>query len=187
MKSSVTDEELMMAYANGDAAAFETLFKRHQGALFRYCKRQCQNHSVAEELFQEVWVKVMKARKSYAPTAKFNTYLFTLAHNLLVDYFRSVASKTDGLSSENLVDPDLTSNVDTNGVFQKVDLKVKVEHLFHIVAKLPTKQREVFLLREETGMSMQQISKVLDTNQETVKSRLRLALKNLRQGMVGYE
>ena len=187
MKSSVTDEELMMAYANGDAASFETLFKRNQGALFRYCNRQCQNQSVAEELFQEVWVKVMKARKAYAPTAKFNTYLFTLAHNLLVDYFRSVASKTDGLRPENLVDPDLTSNSDNNGVFQKVDRRMKVKHLFEILEKLPPKQREVFLLREETGMSMQQISQVLDTNQETVKSRLRFALKNLRQGMVGYE
>src|SRR4029079_9056991 len=81
-------EELMIAYRDGDAGAFETLYARHRGALYRFVLRSLKDRSVAEELFQEAWIRVIEARERYAPSAKFTTWLYTIAHNLLVDHWR---------------------------------------------------------------------------------------------------
>jgi RNA polymerase sigma-70 factor (ECF subfamily) len=85
----LSDEELMERYRDGDAAAFDVIYGRHRGGLFRYMLRQCSNRGVAEELFQEVWMNLVRARASYTVQAKFSTYLYRLAHNRLVDYYRS--------------------------------------------------------------------------------------------------
>src|SRR5262245_52513625 len=86
-----TDEELMLAFAAGDAGAFDVLYLRHKGAVFRYFRRQVALTAAAEELFQDVWLRLIDARASYAPRAKFTTWLFTIAHNRLMDHFRSTA------------------------------------------------------------------------------------------------
>ena len=78
----------MLAYGGGDAGAFETLYVRHRGGLFRFVLRAVKDRGVAEELFQEVWVRVIEARERYAPKARFTTWLYTIAHNLLVDHWR---------------------------------------------------------------------------------------------------
>ena len=72
----------------GDAGAFETLYKRHRGALFRFVLRSIKQRAAAEELFQEIWIRVIEARSRYAPQARFTTWLYTIAHNLLVDHWR---------------------------------------------------------------------------------------------------
>src|SRR5918996_4242626 len=82
------DEQLMLAYRGGDAGAFETLYKRHRGALYRFVLRAIKQRPAAEELFQEVWIRVIEARSRYAPQARFTTWLYTIAHNLLVDHWR---------------------------------------------------------------------------------------------------
>ena len=82
------DEELMLAYGGGDAGAFDTLYARHRGGLFRFVLRAVKDRGVAEELFQEVWVRVIESRSRYAPKARFTTWLYTIAHNLLVDHWR---------------------------------------------------------------------------------------------------
>ena len=86
------DEELMLAYGRGDAGAFETLYKRHRGRLYRFVLRALSNsaghRSTAEELFQEAWIRVIEARGRYAPQARFTTWLYTIAHNLIVDHWR---------------------------------------------------------------------------------------------------
>ena len=78
----------MLAYAAGEASAFDALYARHKGAVFRYLRRQTGNAALAEELFQDVWLKLIDARAGYEPRAKFTTWLFTIAHNRLMDYFR---------------------------------------------------------------------------------------------------
>jgi len=80
----LADEELMLAYKNGDAMAFETLYQRHKGSLYRYMLRQCASRAVAEELFQDVWMSIIRTRKRYYSSAKFSTYLFRVAHNRLM-------------------------------------------------------------------------------------------------------
>jgi len=82
-----SDEDLMLRYAGGDADAFQALYENHRGGLYRYFLRQ-SNPSEAEELFQDVWARVISSRKRYRPTAAFSTWLYTLAHNRLVDHWR---------------------------------------------------------------------------------------------------
>ena len=88
MNKTHSDEDLMLGYRNGDAAAFEVLYIRHKGALYRYLLRQCRIAAVAEELLRDVWLNLVRARERYEVRAKFTTYLFRLAHNRLIDYYR---------------------------------------------------------------------------------------------------
>ena len=88
MDFNYSDEELMLQYADGSTDAFEYLYARHKGAVYRYMLRLCRNEAVAEELFQEVWMKLIKAKDNYVSSAKFTTYLYKLAHNLFIDHYR---------------------------------------------------------------------------------------------------
>src|SRR5208283_2914967 len=114
MHQQMTDEALMCAYRDGDAAAFEELFRRHRAALFRYLLRQCAA-GIAEELSQDCWGNVIRARRNYTASAKFTTWLFRIAHNRLIDHFRShqrsaLASYDDAETQDAVLDaaPDLT-------------------------------------------------------------------------------
>src|SRR5919206_4230632 len=82
------DEELMLAYRDGNAAAFETLYARHRARLYRFVLRSVKSRALGEELFQEIWIRVIEARSRYAPQARFTTWLYTIAHNHLVDHWR---------------------------------------------------------------------------------------------------
>ena len=88
MDNAAPDEELMNRYRDGDAHAFEVLYTRHKGPLYRYLLRQCGAAALAEELFQDVWMKLIRARERYEARAKFTTYLYHLAHNRLIDHYR---------------------------------------------------------------------------------------------------
>src|SRR3954462_11093253 len=82
------DEDLMLRYSSGDAAAFDVLYARHRAGVFRYLLRQCGSRAAAEELVQDIWLNLMQARDLYQVQAKFTTWLYTLAHNRLIDHFR---------------------------------------------------------------------------------------------------
>ena len=84
-----SDEALMLSYAAGNGAAFDTLYTRHKGGVYRYLLRHCGNAGIADELFQDVWMNAIRARDRYVPTAKFTTWLYTLAHHRLVDHWRA--------------------------------------------------------------------------------------------------
>src|SRR6188768_4591689 len=86
--AETSDEQLMMAYRDGDASAFDTLYRRHKGPVYRYMLRQCRDAGVADELFQDVWMNLIRARESYTVQAKFTTYIYKLAHNRLIDHYR---------------------------------------------------------------------------------------------------
>ena len=83
------DEDLMLAYAAGDATAFDTLYVRHKGGVYRYLLRHCGNAGIADELFQDVWMNAIRARATYAPSARFTTWLYRIAHNRLIDHWRA--------------------------------------------------------------------------------------------------
>ena len=106
-----SDEELMLGYRDGDAAAFDVLYARHKGGVYRYLYRQCRDAAAAEELFQDVWMNLIRARAGYTVQAKFTTYLYRLAHNRLIDHYRknSVAAVSsfedmEGETAEELPD-----------------------------------------------------------------------------------
>src|SRR5512143_3186100 len=83
------DEALMQAYATGDAAAFDALYALHKGGVYRYLLRHCGNAGTADELFQDVWMNVIRARTAYVPSARFTTWLYRIAHHRLVDHWRA--------------------------------------------------------------------------------------------------
>lgn len=185
MSNTRSDEALMLDYAAGNAHAFEILYGRHKGPLYRYLLRQCRLPAVAEELFQDVWMNLIRARARYQPRAKFTTYLYKLAHNRLIDHYRQqgrgVPISYDDDPDESLLDrqPAATqTQPDT-----RVGLARQAGQLLKLIEGLPEAQREALLLREEAGMSLEEIAAATGVNMETAKSRVRYAVAKLRHGM----
>jgi RNA polymerase sigma-70 factor (ECF subfamily) len=174
------DEKLMLAYARGDAGAFEILYGRYRGSLYRYFLRQCSSAAVAEELYQDVWMKLIRARDRYEVKAKFSTYLFHLAHNHLIDHFRR---QRGGIPASYDDDPEELPVEGQPGPERQVDLQRQVQRLRELIGQLPEAQREAFLLREEAGLNLQQIAEATGVGLEAAKSRLRYAVRRLRQGL----
>jgi RNA polymerase sigma-70 factor (ECF subfamily) len=182
-----SDETLMLAYRDGDPDAFEVLYRRHQAPLYRYFLRQCGARALAEELYQDVWLNLIRVRQHYAVRAKFTTYLYHLAHNRLIDHYRS--KKRLPLSYEDdPVDPILERLVADPRHEPETGLTRAraIERVQEILAALPEAQREAFLLREEAGLSVEEIAATTGVNPEAAKSRLRYALAKLRDGLEGY-
>ena len=161
----------MLAYRDGDARAFETLYARHRGALYRFVLRSLKDRSVAEELFQEAWIRVIEARERYAPSAKFTTWLYTIAHNLLVDHWRRKGLVLVELNDEH-ASPDNPA--------RQVEARETAARFLQVLEALPPAQREAFLLHEECGLSVAEIAAATGTNEEAAKSRLRYATAKLK-------
>lgn len=183
----VTDEALMSRYRDGDAQAFEQLYRRHKGPVYRYLLRQCGVPAVAEELFQDVWLNLIRARGRYEVRARFTTWLYRLAHNRLIDHYRRQASGVP-LSYDDDPDDPLIEQLADRAQHQpdnEFELRRQAGQLLALLAGLPEAQREVFLLREESGLSLEDIAVATGVSVETAKSRLRYALAKLRAGMSG--
>lgn len=167
------DEELMLAYGEGDAGAFETLYKRHRGPLYRFVLRAIKQRSSAEELFQEVWIRVIESRSRYAPQARFTTWLYTIAHNLLVDHWRKKGLALVSLDTEDVP-------IESANPARQAEGREAVARLLQALDALPAAQREAFLLHEEAGLSVAEIASATGTNEEAAKSRLRYAMAKLK-------
>ena len=171
------DEDLMLAYARGDAAAFDALYGRHKGGVFRYLRRHCGT-SAADELFQDVWMNVIRARASYAPTARFATWLYRIAHNRVIDHWRASGEHVSREDDETCMEAAPASRTSEPHVqAQSRELRDRVDAALRA---LPPLQRDAVLLHEETGLSLAEIGALTDTAVETVKSRLRYASARLR-------
>jgi len=179
-----TDELLMERYRDGDAGAFDLLYTRHKGGVYRYMLRQCSERGVAEELYQDVWTNLIRARDGYRVTAKFTTWLYRLAHNRLIDHYRrqggrvAIYFETDD-NPAHLEVPALRAADPAVGL----DIKQQAGRLLQLISELPEPQREAFLLQQESDMSVEDIAEATGVNRETAKSRLRYALARLRAGM----
>ena len=180
-----SDEELMERYRDGDAGAFDLLYGRHKGGLFRYLLRQSGNRGIAEELFQEVWMNLIRARTAYTVQAKFSTYLYRLAHNRLVDYYRSQASGAP-VSYDAGDGPELNGVAGSRGDDPAIsaDVRQQAQRLLKLIHELPAAQRAAFLLQQESDMSIEEIAQATSVSRETAKSRLRYAIAKLREGML---
>ena len=181
-----TDASLMQQYGAGDIRAFEILYNRHKGGLYRYFMRHIPEPSLAEDLYQEIWNKVIVQAKHYKPAAKFTTWLYTLAHNKLVDHIRhlSVVKKVVIHSPDEEVtdSPESFQHRQINNEPESELTNTRVaESLKQCIGQLPQAQKDSFLLKEEAGLSIKDIATVLNTNFEASKSRLRYAYENLRQ------
>jgi RNA polymerase sigma-70 factor (ECF subfamily) len=177
-----SSEDLMLRYARGDLEAFHSLYNRHRAGLYRYFLRQT-GPGMADELFQEVWARVIKSRGRYRPSAGFRTWLYTLARNRLIDHWRA-QGRLPKMDAN--IDDDVLLNERARarlGPAQLADLRDCIEHLMSQVAMLPDAQRETFLLRHEAGLSLAQIGEAMKTGTETARSRLRYAMDRLRMNM----
>ena len=183
-----SDEELMERYRDGDAGAFDTLYGRHKGGVFRYLTRQCASRGIAEELFQDVWMNLIRARAAYTVQAKFTTYLYRLAHNRLIDHYRAQAGRVpasfDDADGPSLDDVE-AARADDPAL--SADIRQQAQRILQLIEDLPEAQREAFLLQQESDMSIEEIAQATGVTRETAKSRLRYAVAKLRQGMQGAD
>jgi RNA polymerase sigma-70 factor (ECF subfamily) len=175
MDAKMEDSALMLRYRDGDVAAFETLYRRHNDALFRYLLRLCRQRDQAEDIFQEAWGKIIKARDSYRPTAKFTTFLYRVAYNCFIDHVRRNKHhrNTVAIDPEQQPDPATSLEIETERSLAR-------RRLDQALKTLPDEQRDVFLLYEEAGLGLEEIAAVTGSNRETAKSRLRYANRKLR-------
>lgn len=180
MNDPRTDETLMLAYRDGDAAAFEVLYERWRGRLYRYLAHQAAE--ATDELFQDVWLRVIGARTGYQVTAKFATWLFRIAHNRLMDHFRARGRSRVDLADDPDDDPvDTVAAPEWDAPPAMLERREAARRILDCLAGLPEAQREAFLMAEESGMRLEEIAHATGVGRETVKSRLRYALDRLRR------
>ena len=163
----------MLAYSGGDAEAFETLYARHRARLFRFILRSIKVRATAEELYQEIWMRVIEARRRYKPTARFSTWLYTIAHNRMADHWRR-----GGLSQVSLDDHELPGH--SPDPARHAEAREALARFAAALERLPPAQREAFLLHEEAGLTVPEIAAATGSNEEAAKSRLRYAMAKLK-------
>ena len=171
-----TDEQLMQRYAQGDASAFEQLYCRHRGALYRYFRRQVANAATANDLYQGAWEKIIRARLKYRPSAPFTVWMYRIAHNHLVDYYRRMRP-AESIRTDTYPDG-------RPGPVQDAIDEEQNEQLRAGIRALPDEQRNTLLLKLESGLKMKDIARVTGVSRETVKSRLRYALDKLKRSLI---
>ena len=175
MAHAPDDSALMLRYRDGDVTAFETLYRRHKDPVYRYLLRLSGHNETAEDVFQEVWGKIVKARASYRPTAKFTTFLYRVAHNCFIDHVRRNKRHAGSTHMEPELHQDPGETLEA-----ATERSLARERLEAALGDLPEEQRDAFLLYEEGGLSVDQIAAVTGCNRETAKSRLRYAVRKLR-------
>ncbi|TQM10297.1 RNA polymerase ECF family sigma subunit [Pseudoxanthomonas sp. 3HH-4] len=171
------DETLMLAYAAGDASAFEQLYARHRGPLYRFLLRHLRDPALADEFFQDTWQRVISARQGWKPEAAFGTWLYRIAHNRLNDHWRASkhrpAAPVDADERTARVPDHDTPERQLSEFEQRRQLQLAMD-------ELPQEQREVVLLRLEQELTLEEIGEITGVGRETVKSRLRYAMDRLR-------
>jgi len=171
---TMSDEALMAAYCRGQPLAFECLYNRHKQKLFNFLNRQCHNRAISEELTHDTWIAVIQNTSSYQAKAKFTTWVFSIAHNRLVDYWRK-----HGATNRPLVEQLKEQHAVTE---DRLSESIELEELMAKLQMLPTEQIETLLLKIE-GFTYMEIASITKAKQETVKSRLRYANNSLRLSM----
>ncbi len=179
--NDTSDEALMLRYQGGDAAAFDELYARHRIGLHRFIARQCRLAGRVDEIFQDTWMSLIAAAPRYRVEAQFRTWLFTIAHNKLMDHFRA-HSKAEAHLYE--VKEDETIDAPGNRTEEpQVQNEANQARAAILAAldSLPPPQREAFLLHEEGGLSVEEIARATGVSHEAAKSRLRYAVAKLRE------
>lgn len=189
MEQEIPDELLMLQYAEGDIGAFERLLERHRRPLFGYLCRMLGNRQLAEDTFQEVFVRIIHSRRHYQQGTKFTSWLYRIAHNSCIDVFRREKYRKTESLNEPLQNGDETTLQDmlvngNPGPDEALERRQLSDALKECIDRLAPEQREVFVLRQYQNLSFKEIAKAVRSSESTVKSRMRYALKNLRAMLV---
>lgn len=176
-----SDEDLMAAWVVGTTGAFEQLYARYRQRLYRHLLRHLRDNALADELFQDVWQKVITARTQWRPQGSFASWLFAIAHHRLGDHWRRRAHRPSAPSDADerlaqIADPDTPERV-LSEFERRRQLQLALDDL-------PAEQREVLLLRLEQELTLEEIGEIVGTGRETVKSRLRYGMDKLRARLV---
>lgn len=174
-----SDETLLARYREGDGAAFEILYARHRQGLYRFLLGLSGKPELADEVFQDTWLSLIRSTSQPQGRATFRTWLFQIARNRLIDHWRKYGVHQPLHDS---YDEHLHSIGDeTNDPEQLLNLSRDNQRLASALQTLPADQREVFLLRAHGDLDLAQIASLTETSLETVKSRLRYAQQKLRR------
>lgn len=177
--STSSDDALLARYREGDGAAFEILYARHRQGLYRFLLGLSGKPELADEVFQETWLSLIRSASQPQGRATFRTWLFQIARNRLIDHWRKHGAHQPLHDS---YDEQLHAVGDeTNDPEQLLNLSRDSQRLESALQALPADQREVFLLRAHGDLDLAQIASLTDTPLETVKSRLRYAQQKLRR------
>lgn len=180
---SASDEELMLAYGKGDARAFELLYARHKGMVYRLVMRSIADKALAEEIYQEVWLSVVIARKRYRPDAKFMTWVGRIVSNKLIDHFRKSGQWEPYLQEAGEELEECAAGPVYHDPEAMTHINRQVARLLFCVDQLPPPQRQVFLMKEEMGLRLDEIAAMMSAGHEAIKSRLRYAMSRLKACM----
>ena len=184
MRLGDDDVDLMLRYRDGDTEAFARLYSRHKAGLYRYLLRHVRNAGIASDLFQEVWSRLIATRARYEPRAKFATFLFHIAHNCAMDFFRRSSTHAEPGTEHDLSVAEAPEHLRPDRVAEFAE---RQSALLAALAALPREQRETFVLYEESGLSVEEIARVTDVPAETAKSRLRYAVRKLKSSLEAAE
>ncbi len=185
-----TDEELLAAYQRGDVGAFRVLATRHHGPVYRFCLRALHSPEAAADATQEVFLRIVKNVSTWEHKAKVTTWMYTIARNFCIDEARKGRfRKTDSLDEtlakdgggETRLDRVQAATPQADRVLHGARLRTALDGA---LATLPAEQREVFVMREVSGLAFKDIADAVGTNENTVKSRMRYALAALKKALV---
>lgn len=186
MSADLSDEALMLRYCEGDLPAFKELYRRHSRGLYGFLAWRSPRREWVDEIAQDSWASLHHARSRYQPRASFRTYLYQIARNRLIDLLRQqqellagdLGMDSDGGSSfEHLAD----AGQDHVSPESMLESKQLAADLHAAIRALPADQREALILQQFNGMSLDEIAELCAVPAETVKSRLRYAMRKLRQ------
>ena len=190
-----TDEVLMMRFQGGDRDSFAILVRRHKTPIFNFILRQIRNHTTAEDLTQDVFVRVVRSAASFKHEARFTTWIYSIARNLCIDHLRKMSLRRhpslDQASSRDKDGPTLGDRIanehPSSSAHRQVTSNDIAQRVGVAVEALPPEQREVFLLRQLGKVPFKEIAKLTGVPENTVKSRMRYALERLQQALAEYE
>ena len=195
-----TDEMLMVRYQRGDRRAFAELVQRHSRAVYNFVLRQVRDPSAAEDVTQEVFLRVVQNAAEFKHEARFSTWLYTIGRNLCIDHLRRLAHRRHAsLDGPSPGTPALASTKERTLGDAIPDLHPRasaerraannqvLDTILRAVDLLPDDQRETFLLREVACLPFREIASITGASENTVKSRMRYALERLRDALSDFE
>jgi RNA polymerase sigma-70 factor (ECF subfamily) len=187
MDGERTDEELLAAFQQGDASAFERLLRRHRAPLYTFLVRMLGDREQAEDLAQETFLRVVKGAAAWEHRARFQTWLYAIARNLCVDRARRDRFRRSESADAPIEEGGPTILDGAQSESPGPDRAAESERMRPLLARallaLPPDQREVFILREQAGLPFKEIAALVSANENTVKSRMRYALEGLRKAL----
>ena len=193
--NGVSDEVLMMQFQGGDRSAFTVLVRRHKTPIFNFILRQVRTKSTAEDLTQDVFVRVVQNAATFKHEARFTTWVYSIARNLCIDHLRKMSLRRhpslDQATGKDKDGPTLGERVADKHHSAAADRQAMsadiAARIVDAVDELPVEQREVFLLRQLGKVPFKEIAKMTGVPENTVKSRMRYALERLQEALREYE